>query len=79
MRKLMWTVVLILPLIAAGGLVYAHTGSNKTPAVAGQRVDCPLDQLHRTVHKTLIGIGALDGAGKKPFCPLQWLIKQLHS
>jgi len=77
MRKWIWTAVLMLPLIVAGGLVYAHSGSGsgETPAATREKTCCPMQQLS----KFLAEIGAQHGAGKKPFCPLQWLIKHLHS
>ena len=75
MRKWIWTALLILPLLVAGGLAYAHADPSETPAAASETVHCPLQRLH----KTLIDIGAPHGAGKKPFCPLQWLMEYLHS
>jgi len=75
MRKWIWTALLVLPLIAAGGLVYAHAGSEEPSAAAIEKTYCPLQRLH----DFLTGIGAKQAADKKPNCPLQRLIKHLHS
>jgi hypothetical protein len=82
MRKWIWAGVLVWPLLAAGGLVYAHpdsgeahSGSGETPAAASEKTCCPLQQMG----KFLKGVGAKHAAGEKPFCPLQHLLKHLHS
>lgn len=51
MRKLIWSVVLVLPFAVAGGLVYAHAqGAKPQPAnaegyvcpITGEELPCPL-------------------------------------
>lgn len=50
MRKWIWTALLVLPLIAAGSMVYAHTGSGETSAADSQEWTCPLHCLFKHLH-----------------------------
>lgn len=51
MRKLIWSVLLVLPLAVAGGLVYAKTQGEEPPPrnaagyvcpITGEELPCPL-------------------------------------
>lgn len=65
MRKWIWTSLIVLPLIAAGGLVHAHSDVGETSPVATEESPCPLQSLIKQLH------------GEESVCPLQYLIKHL--
>jgi len=69
-RKWIRTALVALPLMAAGGLVYAHSGDGEASPSAGENATCPL--------QTWIGWCPCNeeehSTGVRPACPLQRLL-----
>jgi hypothetical protein len=65
MRKLIWTAVIVLPLIVAGGLVHGQSGPGEPAPVTIEESPCPLQCLAKH----------LQSEGSP--CPLQRLLKHL--
>lgn len=73
MRKLILTALVTLPLIAVGGLVYAHAGQEETAPAAEAIANCPLQMLHDLVHSAW----AEPASAETEHCPLQHLREHL--
>jgi hypothetical protein len=65
MRKWIWTSLIVLALIATGGLVHAHSGCSDSSPVASEESPCPLEDLVKRLH------------GGDSTCPLQYLMNHL--
>jgi hypothetical protein len=92
MRKWIWTALVALPLIAAGGLVYAHSGDGEASPCTGEETTCPLqtwigwcpcnEQGHSTDERTTCPLKRLLNHASPSTvdgtaCPLQRLFNHL--
>ena len=66
MRKWIWSAVIALPLIAAGGLLAAHSGQDEAAPTVSENSPCPLQKFMEHLH-------SMHKQG------LQHLLKHLHS